>query len=293
MEFIESHKDVFLFFVSFITLLFSIYTFFKNFNENKISKKLDIIQSILHNFCFPILINHNNKNEILITDGIKDFFYKNSILFDENISLLCLELIHLENDISNTLLNKCTRKKYEEISNHFIVCISNFYNDYSKLYRNQIFNINLKYFFPYILRIIFSVLDFLTIILVGFFVLILFYANRYFLYSFIFILFFISSIWMIQRYGILNGIKNYNYNNYSLSKPLNKYGYFFYNQVSQFDGIYKTFFLNKKFLIYKGIPIIQKVKSKNNKIRKSINFLAIYKLHKKIVITTSEMDDFH
>lgn len=256
-KFIVSNKEFFLTLVSIITLLFSIFTFFKN-NKDKVNeKKLSNILLILENFYSPIITNKEKK--VLFDENIIKFYHKNSFLLTYELNLLCQELINLEKNINKTLANKKSKDKYLKSREFFLKTSEYLYTDFSNLYLSKTFFINSKYFINNsLLRFLTIVLDYFCLVqLVIIFIII--FVNLS-INNIILTFVAIDTFWITIRYSIVSSARKYIHSpkNHIILECFNLY---LANQISPVDATYKKIFSNKKVYIYKGLPIIFNSKS--------------------------------
>lgn len=277
IKFIVENKEIFLILTSLCTLLFSIFTFFKNNKNTKLKESILISKMLLQNFYSPLLNNNNLNKDKLFDENTLEFIYENSFLLDNSIKLLAFEIINLENDFTKTLNSRFLSSKYKNTRKYFIDVISLASKDLSRIYKTETFSISNKYLFPSQVRFIFNLLDTLSfIVLLILIISAFFYFNSNSVWQIMTLPIILVSIWIIYRFQILSILKNFKFIARKPNKLLSLFGIYLHNQYSEKDAIYTNLFTHKTYLVYKGLPIPKYVNLS------LIDLFSIYKLKRNL-----------
>ena len=257
IKFITDNKDLFLIITSLSTLLFSIFTFFKNNKNNRLKENILTNKMLLQHFYSPLLTNYNSNKEVLFDENILKFVYENSFLLNNLIKILTFEIINLENDFTKTLNSKFLSSKYKNTKKYFINIISLASNDLSRIYKIENCSFNNKYLFPLQVRFIFNILDILSFILLITIPLIIFYFNKNNIDIYKIIVYPITLIlfWIFYRFQILSMLKNFKFVAHKPNNFLLLFNIYLQNHYSKKDAIYINLLTKKTYLVYRGLPV--------------------------------------
>ena len=256
IKFIVENKEIFLILTSLSTLIFSIFTFFKNNKNTKLKESILISKMLLQHFYSPLLNNNNLNKDKLFDENTLKFIYENSFLLDNSIKLLAFEIINLENDFTKTLNSRFLSSKYKNTRKYFIDVIYLASKDLSRIYKTETFSISNKYLFPSQFRFIFNLLDTLSfIVLLILIISAFFYFNSNNIWQIMSFPIILVSLWLIYRFQILSILKNFKFIAHKPNKLQLLFNIYFYNQYSEKDAFYINLFTKKTYLVYKGLPI--------------------------------------
>lgn len=276
---LKNNKDIILMMTSILSLLFSVFIFYKTNKNNKFNENISTVKLLLQNFYSPLLSNHNKNAQILFDEKTLSFINENFFLLHDSIKMVAFEIIKLEKNHETLATSKFLTKKYDASRKHLIYLSELASRDLSKIYQYEFYSISSKYLAPLRFRFFLSLLDFSSIILFIFiFATFIIYSNLTLSFTIAFIIS-CSFLWTVYRFYIIASLKNFKNIPNKPNRTLSCFNLFNFNCYSEFDAIYTNIFTKKSFLVYKGLP----VDPNSKKLSKFfVDSFSLYKIRKKL-----------